>query len=360
MRFSLLAGGRHEDPKFGYTADEIRESGFHWVPGLGISEPSDSPAAVGQAIAKGTRLLAEHFEGDCPDLLVLMGDRYEMLCGANASLGFSMPLAHIHGGAVTEGAIDELVRHALTKMSHLHFVSCDLYGRRLVQMGEEPWRVHVTGAPGLDAIENAPMLSSTEVSDAIGMDAGLPTLLVCYHPVTAEPGATEAGIASLMQALENIDHQIVITYPNADLGHEIIIEKISEFAKQHRHRVCLSKNLGNPLFISLLSKTAAIIGNSSSGIVEAPSFRVPTVNIGTRQEGKVRAASIIDTGYGEDEIEAGIALALRPEFKEKLRDMKNPYGDGKAAPRIVEILERIELDATLLRKKFCDFHGAVQ
>jgi UDP-hydrolysing UDP-N-acetyl-D-glucosamine 2-epimerase len=354
VRLSLLAGGRHEDPKFGNSIDEIRNSGLDWVPDLGFVPTTDSQSAVGTAIAEGTRLLTEFFERDCPDLLVVLGDRYEMLCGANASLGFNIPLAHIHGGAVTEGAIDELVRHALTKMSHLHFVSCDTYRQRLLQMGEEPWRVHTTGAPGLDSVLNASRLSPAEISDAIGMDVTKPTLLACYHPVTAAPTHTEAGLVSMLDALEKTTCQVVLTYPGADLGHDLIIDRITQFATRNAGRVHLSANLGNPLFTSILANVAAIVGNTSSGIVEAPCFGVPTVNIGARQDGKVKAASVIDVGNEMGEISAAIAKAMDLAFKATLRNMKNPYGDGKAGTRIADILERVEINDALLRKKFCD------
>ncbi len=354
VRLRLLAGGSHFNPRFGNTIREIEESGFEWIPGLGATVEDDTPAAVGRAIAEGTRKLTDYFDRERPDLLVVLGDRYEMLAGAGAALGFNLPVAHIHGGAVTEGAIDELVRHALTKMSHLHLVSCDTYAERLRRMGEEPWRVHVTGAPGLDELKDLARLSVEEASQAVGLDLSKPTLLVCYHPVTLEAGQVGTQINALLRAVEGSGLQAVMTYPNPDYGSAAVIGALKTFAAAHPGRVRLLKNAGTDLYASLLSHARAMVGNSSSGIVEAPSFRLPVINIGTRQDGKIRAANVIDTGYGTEEILDAVRQAVSSAFRKSLSDLVNPYGDGKSGPRIAEILAGVDLDDRLLRKKFLD------
>lgn len=350
----LLASGNHFDPRFGRTIDEITESGFDWVPGLGIAVDSDAPECIGRVIAEGTQFLTERFASSRPDILVVLGDRYEMLCGANAAIGFNIPIAHIHGGAVTEGAVDELVRHALTKMSHLHFVSTDVYARRVRQMGEEDWRVATVGAPGLDELAALATASQEEISAKAGIDFTRPTLVVSYHPVTLEPTDLGRQVDALLAAVENSGAQAVLTYPNADPGHRTIIESFVAFVARHEGRARLIDNAGTTLFPNLLRWAGALVGNSSAGIVEAASFRLPVVNVGTRQDGKIKPRNVIDCPPDADAILAAIGKALSPDFRVGLADLVNPYGDGHAGVRIAEILRTVPIDDRLLRKKFVD------
>lgn len=350
----LMATGAHFAPAFGRTVTDIEEKGLEYVPGLEMLLASDSSQGVGKSLGLGIISFAQAFAADRPDLLVVLGDRVEMLCGPVAALAYNIPVAHIHGGAVTEGAIDELVRHAITKMSHLHFVSCDEYAHRVIQMGEEPWRVHNVGAPGLDRVVANQTLPKSESSARVGMDLSLDTLLATYHPVTLELGDLENQVDSFLTALESSGYQIVITYPNSDEGSSTIIEKFHKFSDQHRDRVRLLKNAGTETYLSLMAAVSAMVGNSSSGIVEAPSFHLPVVNIGTRQQGKLRAANVIDVGYSTKEIAAGIQRATSKEFAKGLLGLVNPYGDGHAGRRIVEVLRTVPLNDRLLRKKFVD------
>lgn len=354
VELRLLAGGRHFDPRFGDTHQEITECGFDWVAGLGVTLDADTAAAVGLAIAEGTRLLSNYFARERPDLLVVLGDRYEMISGINAALGFNLPVAHIHGGAVTEGAIDELVRHAMTKMSHLHLTSCEPYAERLRQMGEEDWRVHVTGAPGLDDLAHFAGRPKAEISKAVGLDLTAPTLLVCFHPVTVEAERTGQRVAALIDALDRNTCQIILTYPNADHGSQLIIDAFENFAGQNSNRVRLVRNAGTRLFTGLLANVSAMVGNSSSAIVEAPSFRLPAVDLGDRQRGKLKAANIISCGHAADDIAAAIRRAMTPEFRAGLDGLVNPYGDAKSGPRIGALLASVVLDHRLLRKRFID------
>lgn len=350
----LLVTGAHFAPIFGRTVADIVEKGFKYVPGLEMLVASDSPEGVGKSIGLGIISLTQAFAAQRLDLLVVLGDRVEMLCGPVAAMGYNIPVAHIHGGAVTEGAIDELVRHAITKMSHLHFVSCQQYADRVIQMGEEPWRVHNVGAPGLDRIVANKRLPKDALSARVELDLGRDTLLATYHPVTLELRDLDTQVDAVLAALDRSGYQVVVTYPNSDVGSSTIIEKFHKFSDQYPDRVRLLKNAGTELYLSLMATVSAMVGNSSSGIVEAPSFRLPVVNIGTRQQGKVRAANVIDVGYSPDEILAGIQLATSREFAKGLRDLTNPYGDGNASRRIVEVLRTIPLDDRLLRKKFVD------
>ncbi|MBL8492348.1 MAG: UDP-N-acetylglucosamine 2-epimerase (hydrolyzing), partial [Rhodocyclaceae bacterium] len=292
-----------------------------------------------------------------PDLLVLLGDRSEMLAPAVAALPWNIPLAHLYGGKVTEGAIDERVRHALTKMAHLHFVSCRTYADRVRQMGEEAWRVFDVGLAGLDRIHRHPRAERAALCAELGLDPGSPFLLATFHPVTLEPAAQDGQVAAFLEALEASGLAVVVTYPNADAGNARIAAALEEFARRRPERVRLLRHAGTRLYFDLLAQAAAMVGNSSSGVSEAPSFRLPVVNIGTRQDGAVKAANVIDVGYGAGDILAGIRRATSAAFREGLRDLRNPYGAGDASRRIVAALRDIPLDDRLLRKKFVDLPG---
>lgn len=345
--------GAHFSEIFGETWRDITASGFDFERGLEMTLAGDTEAAVGKTIGMGTAALAQAFAADRPDLLLVLGDRYEMLCGPAAALGFNIPVAHMHGGNVTEGAIDELVRHAITKMSHLHLVSLDVHADRVLQMGEENWRVHVVGVPAIDDILDAATLTVQQTSDAIHLDIRKPTLLVCFHPVTLEVEDIPWQTENLISAVENSGLQAVITYPNADRGHAVIVEAVKKFAARNE-KVRLIQNAGNELFGSLMRHCRAMVGNSSSGLVEAGSFRLPAVNIGTRQEGKLKPAHVIDCGTKAREIAAGIDRALSDEFRASIAGLRNPYGDGNAGPRAAAVLKGVALDGRLLRKKFVD------
>lgn len=353
-RYEVLVGGAHFDPKFGPSVDEIEASGVAWSPVGGAQASADTEAAVGAAIAEGARLLAARFADAKPDLLLLSGDRYEMLAGAVAALGFDLPVVHLHGGAVTEGAVDERVRHALTKMSHYHLVVCEPYARRVRQMGEEAWRVEVTGAPGLDGMAELADRSLGALSADVGIDLSQGYLLVCFHPVTVEADRLPAQLDQLIAALDAVPDRLVLTYPNADLGHSRIIAAFEAFGARNRERAVLIDNAGTARFLSLLRNAAAIVGNSSAGIVEAATFATPTVNIGTRQDGKLKPAQVIDCGHDTGAIVAAIAKAKSAEFRSSIRGMVNPYGDGHAGPRIAKAIAELPLGARLMRKKFID------
>jgi UDP-hydrolysing UDP-N-acetyl-D-glucosamine 2-epimerase len=284
-------------------------------------------------------------------MLVLLGDRYETLAAASAALPFNIPIAHIHGGALTEGATDDAIRHAISKMSHLHFVAARAYAQRLRRLGEERWRITVSGAPGLDAVRRLARMSPAELEGDLGVPIGSATLLVTYHPETLDPD--RAHVAELLAALDRIDAPIVITSPNADPGRGAIQRAIETFVRRGPDRVLVA-NLGQRRYLSLLAAVGAMVGNSSSGIIEAPSFHLPVVNIGGRQRGRLRARNVIDAPARRGDIERAIRRALSPRWRRSLRGLRNPYGDGSAPRRIAAVLARTPLDGRLLVKRFAD------
>ncbi len=353
LELRLMVSGAHFDPRFGPTVREIEAAGYAYEPGLAMHPESDAAADIALALGRGVQAFARAFGARRPDLLVLLGDRSEMLAPAVAALPFNIPQAHLYGGKVTEGAIDERVRHALTKASHLHFVSCQAYAERVLQMGEEPWRVFNYGSPGLDRLHGRRAAREALCREA-GLDSARPFLLVTFHPVTLEPGEQDSQVAALLQALEQSGLAVVATYPNADAGGLRIAAQLEAFAARHPQGVRLLRNAGSRLYADLMTHAAAMVGNSSSGIGEAPSFELPVVNIGSRQDGAIKAANVIDTGYSAQDVLAGIRRAIDPAFRAGLRGLRNPYGDGHAGERIASTLRDIPLDDRLLRKKFVD------
>jgi UDP-hydrolysing UDP-N-acetyl-D-glucosamine 2-epimerase len=269
-----------------------------------------------------------------------------------------MPIAHIHGGEITEGAIDDALRHAITKFSHLHFVATERAARRVVQMGEEPWRVTISGAPGLDHVHSLQLPDRKELEELVGLDFTPPPLLVTYHPVTLEPEETETQVANLLGALAEVGHPIVFTYPNADTHNRLIRRMLREFVGRHPQSRIV-ENLGTRAYFGMMRQAAAMVGNSSSGIIEAASFKLPVVNVGNRQAGREHGRNVIDVGYGREEILQGMRTVLSAGFRTSLADLVNPYGDGHAAERIVERLADVELGDRLIRKRFHHTRGEI-
>lgn len=356
LRLLLFVSGTHLAPEHGGTLAEIERDGFPIAERVGLYAGSDDPAEVAASIGRGVGGFAAAFARARPDLLVLLGDRFEMLAAALAALPFRIPLAHVHGGESSEGAFDESIRHALTKLSHLHFASAEPHARRLLRLGEEPWRIVVSGAPGLDAIRELPPLDDDELSHRVGMRLNGPTLLVTFHPATLDPADPRARAAQLLEAVAASGLPAVFTYPNADPGGNAIRELIDEHVRG-RDDARAVPSLGSGAYFALMRRAAAMVGNSSSGIVEAASLGLPVVNVGIRQRGRLRAANVIDVGNDRDEILAGIRRALSPEFRASLAALENPYGDGAASDRILERLKGVELGPRLLVKRFHEDDG---
>ena len=348
----LIAMASHLSPEFGATVREIQNDGFPIAARIESLLSSDTDVGMAKSIGVAVLSLADALGAMRPDLLLLIADRYEMLAPASVALSLRIPVAHIEGGEISEGAIDDAVRNALTKMSHIHFTSTQAARERVIAMGEEPWRVHRAGAPSLDHLRRSRLLSRAEVEAACKLDFRLPALLVAYHPVTLRPDTT-AEADALFVALEQIaaqgTAQILFCYPNADAGSRSLIERTRSFLAQHAASR-LFVNLDAVMYWSLLRCVSVMLGNSSSGIMETASFALPTVNIGLRQKGRERAGNVLDAEPEPAAILAGIDQARSPAFRSSLEGMTNPYGDGHAAERIVDVLTGCPLGQDLLIK----------
>jgi UDP-hydrolysing UDP-N-acetyl-D-glucosamine 2-epimerase len=358
LRLALIVSGMHLSPEFGLTVREIERDGFAIDERVEVLLASDSPEGTTKAMGLGLIGFAQAFARIKPDLLLVLGDRFEMFSAAAAALPFKLPVAHIHGGEATFGMMDESIRHAITKLSHLHFVSNQVYADRVIQMGEAAERVIVSGAPALDLLSDLPPVDKVAFSARYGVELSPPPLLVTYHPVTLELERTGEQMESLLGALEDALHPVIFTEPNADPGNFEIRTKIEDFVSKHESS-WLIPNFGAGRYFDALRICAAMVGNSSSGIIEAASFGLPVVNIGTRQDGRVRAANVIDVGYGRAEIAAAILRALSLDFRSRLVGIVNPYGVGNAAERIINKIKSIPLNDELMRKRFHDFPRTV-
>jgi len=345
----LIVMGSHLAPTFGTTALEIERDEFPIAARVECLLNSDTDIGMAKTIGVAALGLADVLGQMRPDLLLLIADRYEMLAPASVALALRIPIAHIEGGEISEGAIDDAVRNALTKMSHIHFTSTHLTRQRVIAMGEEPWRVHRAGAPSLDHLRRSRLLTRTEVEERLQLDLGKPTLLVAYHPVTIRRETTEE-VDALFAALAHTEDQILFCYPNSDAGSHHIIERTRRFLAPHPNGRIFT-NLDPIAYWSLLRRVDALVGNSSSGIMETASFALPTVNIGLRQKGRERAANVLDAAPDAVDIRQKIARARSESFRQSLAGMENPYGDGHASEKIVEVLTTVPLTQDLLIKQ---------
>lgn len=357
LRLQLFVSGMHLSPEFGSTGKTIEADGFEIAAKVEMLLSSDTPEGIAKSMGLGVIGFAQAYATTRPDLLVVLGDRFEMMAAALAALPFKIPVAHIHGGEVTHGAIDESLRHSITKLSHLHFVATEDYGRRVAQLGEEPWRITVSGAPSLDNLQSISMQAAKELEDRFGINLEQAPLLVTFHPATLEYERTEQHVTELLAALDQAGLPLIFTLPNADTSGRLIVQKIKEFVSTH-HDARMIENLGAAAYFSLMAHATAMVGNSSSGIIEAASFKLPVVNVGNRQAGRTRAANVIDVGNERGEILSGIRTALDPAFKKGLSNLTNPYFRGNAAQLIVEKLRTMELNGRLTLKKFHDLTEA--
>ena len=353
LALRIVAAGSHLSPRFGMTADVIEEDGFRIDERVETLVSSDTPEGIAKSIGLGAIGFSQVFARNRPDVLLVLGDRYEMLAAVVAALPFKIPVAHIHGGELTEGAIDDSVRHSITKMAHLHFASTDAYAERIVQMGEEPWRVTVSGAPALDAIADFDLMSREELAATYKFDLRVPTLLATYHPVTLEYESTESQMSEFLGALDDARMPVIFTYPNADTANHAIATMKHKFVADHSDAMMVA-NMGTDRYFSMMSHACAMVGNSSSGIIEAASFELPVVNVGNRQRGRIRPGNVIDVECRREAILDGICTATSTQFRDSLRGLANPCGDGHAAERIVERLKTVCLDDRLLVKRFYD------
>lgn len=359
VQLQIVATGAHLVHAHGYTLREIEDHGFIVDETVEMLMASDDPRAIGQSLGLGVIGLTGALSRLNPDIVVLLGDRYEALAAAQSAMILGIPIAHLHGGEKTEGAIDEAIRHAITKMAHLHFTATEEFRRRVIQLGEAPDRVFVVGATGLDNIAALEPAPRTELEDVLGISLDAPILLVTYHPVTLD-ASSKADFDAFLAVLAELNGMcIVFTGANADALGQEINAKVAAFCAERPKSCVQVSSLGFRRYLSLMGLAVAVAGNSSSGIVEAPSVGVPTVNIGTRQQGRMRAPSVFDCAATTDDIRRALNQALSPDAQVLARECRSPYGTPGAGARIAERLRTIPLSNIRL-KCFHDIEGPVQ
>jgi len=340
VELQLLVSAMHLSPEFGMTYQQIEADGFTITEKVEMLLSSDSAVGTAKSIGLGVLGFADALERMKPDVLVVLGDRFEALAVTQAAMILRMPIAHIHGGEITEGAYDDAIRHAITKLSLLHFTSTETHRNRVIQLGEHPSRVFNVGAVGLDHLQRSKMLSVAELSTSLNFKLEQPYFLVTYHPVTLAGEPAKASFEDLLKALDVFpQHQIILTYPNADDGGREIIPLLEAYAKKQPTRVLAIPSLGQQRYLSAVKHAAAVVGNSSSGIIEVPSFKVPTINLGERQRGRLAAASVFSCPSNTAAIIETLQLALKSD----LSQVVNPYGKGKASEAILEQLKAADL-----------------
>jgi UDP-hydrolysing UDP-N-acetyl-D-glucosamine 2-epimerase len=349
IELKLIALGSHLSPEFGNTIQEIEKDGFEIAARIECLLSSDSDVGMAKTIGNATLSLADLFGHMRPDLLLLIADRYEMLAPASVALALRLPIAHIEGGEISEGAIDDAVRNALTKMSHIHFTSTHGARQRVIDMGEEAWRVHHAGAPSLDHLLRSPLLSREQVESKLELNLNQATVLVAYHPVTIARD-TLAEADALFAALETLPDQILFCFPNADAGGRSLIDRTNRFVKARKSRRVFT-NLDARTYWSLLQGVDMFVGNSSSGIMETASFALPTVNVGLRQQGRERPLNVLDAKPDARSIVAAMKQGKSSQFRKSIEGMTNPYGDGHASERIVRVLTTAPCSEQLLMKR---------
>ena len=348
IELGVFVLGPHLSPEFGSTVEEIERDGFPVRARIECLLSSSTDTGMAKTIGVAILGLADALTAWRPDILLLIADRYEMLAPAATALALRIPVAHIEGGEVSQGAIDDQVRNALTKLAHIHFTSTETARRRVIAMGEEPWRVHRAGAPSLDHVRRSRLLDRAALEVRLGLTITNLTLLAAWHPVTILRD-TNAEADAFFAAMGEVPGQIIFVYPNADAGCYALIERARALAAA-RAQTRIFVNLDAVVYWSLLRQVDVLVGNSSSGIMEAASFALPVVNVGMRQQGRERARNVIDAPAEKDAILTAIARALSPEFRATLAGLTNPYGDGTAAETIARVLEQAPLDGLLIKQ----------
>jgi GDP/UDP-N,N'-diacetylbacillosamine 2-epimerase (hydrolysing) len=351
----IVATGAHLSPEFGLTYKEIERDGFIIDEKIEILLSADSPASISKSMGIAMINFADYFEKLSPDLLIVLGDRYETLAVSITAMNQRIPIAHLYGGETTEGAIDESIRHAITKLSYLHFTSTDEYRRRVIQLGEDPSRVFNVGAIGIENILKEKLLSKDELAEQLQMSFSKPYAVVTFHPVTLESNSTVDQIESLLKVCkEDTRLHFIFTKANADAEGRVINRLIDNYAKENDNIFAFT-SLGLTRYLSALKHSTMVIGNSSSGLLEAPSFGIPTINIGDRQKGRLQSSSVINCEPAIESIKTAIDLALSKDFIQKAKETVNPYGNGETSTKIVEVIEDyIMNDKINLKKKFYD------
>lgn len=349
LELQVIATNMHLSPEFGLTYKEIERDGFFINKKVEMLLSSDTSNATTKSVGLATIGFADAYEDLKPDMIVVLGDRFEILAAVSAALFYKIPVAHLHGGEITEGAYDDCIRHAITKMSHLHFTSTEEYRQRVIQLGEDPKRVFNVGAPGIENIKNVPLMDKKELESTLdGFTFNDKTILITYHPVTLEYSTAEEQIKNLLNALDEYpDYKVIFTLPNSDTDGRVIIKVINEYVSKHTDRTIAYHSLGLRRYLSSLQFVKAVVGNSSSGIIEVPSFGIPTLNIGDRQKGRIAANSVVNCGIGKEEILEGLREVLQTDKKE----IFNPYEGKNTTANILHVLKTYPLEG-LIQKSF--------
>jgi GDP/UDP-N,N'-diacetylbacillosamine 2-epimerase (hydrolysing) len=353
LELQVIATGMHLSPEFGLTYRDIEADGFRIDRKVEMLLSSDTPSGVAKSMGLGLIGFGEALQQLRPDLMLVLGDRYEIFAAVAAALVARIPVAHAHGGETTEGAFDEALRHSISKMSHLHFVAAAEYRNRVIQLGEQPERVFLVGGLGIDNIKNLKLMNRAELEAALDFKLGPRNLLFTFHPVTLENATSAEQMAELLAALDDMkDTHLIFTMPNADTDGRVLFDMIRQFVATHPNARAYT-SLGQLRYLSCIRHVDGVVGNSSSGLAEAPSFRKGTINIGDRQRGRLKAESVIDCAPERTAIGAALQRLYSPEFQAMLANVRNPYGEGGASEKIVEVIERCETSA-LLKKHFHD------
>ncbi len=342
LQLRIIATGMHLSPEFGLTYQQIEADGFNIDAKVEMLLSSDTSVGIAKSIGLGVIGFADALERLQPDILVLLGDRFEILAAAQAATIAQIPIAHLHGGETTEGAFDEQIRHAITKFAQWHFVAAEPYRKRVIQLGESPDRVFNFGSPGLDHLQFINWLDRPTLEKTLGIELRSPLFLVTYHPVTLEAQSPSVAMQELLTALDGFpDATAIVTYPNADTGGRILIEQIDQWVAQNSHRARAFVSLGQQRYLSLMNQADVILGNSSSGLTEAPALKKATVNLGDRQKGRLKAQSVIDTPEQSSDIVTALQKALSPEFQARLPLVESWYGSGNVSHQIKEKLKTV-------------------
>ena len=351
----IIATGMHLSPEFGLTYKAIEEAGFKIDKKLEVLMSSDTAIGISKTMGLGMISFAEVYTDLNPDLILVLGDRFEIFSAVSAAMICRIPVGHIHGGEATEGLIDEPIRHSITKMSHLHFTATDAYAKRVTQLGEQPDRVFFTGTPGIDNINRLELLNRERFEKSIDFKLGeSKNILVTFHPVTLEKNSSADQFEELLNALSQIEEaNVIFTLPNADTDGRIIMNLIEKFVAESKGKAKSFTSLGQLRYLSALKNMDLVLGNSSSGLIEAPSFRIPTVNIGDRQKGRIKADSVIDCEPSAESIISAINKAFDPTFLDSIKNMESPYGRGGASVKIKDIVKSFPLEG-ILKKNFYD------
>lgn len=349
-KLSLVVTGMHLSHEFGYTVKEIENDGFEVEAKVDMLPSNDTLGAMAQSVGVGIIEMAQVWEQLKPDVILVLGDRTEPLAAAIAGAYMNIPVAHIHGGDSARAGLDEYARHAITKFTHIHFPATKKSAERIIRMGEEEWRVHIVGSPALDIILNEPLVPADVLAEEFNLDLSQPLILLVQHSVTTQVDEAPDQMRKTLDTIVELAYPALLIYPNSDAGGRRMIKVIKEFGRYPFIKTF--KSLPRQKYLSLMKVASVVVGNSSSGIIDAPSLGLPAVNIGIRQEGRERGENVIDVGHDKQEIKKAIEKALTDkEFLKEIKKCESPYGDGKTGPRIAEILGKIEITPQLLQKK---------